>query len=220
MQQFSDRVLSTWFPLSRDQIVRVRMQVRFSNVEHGNLARDLTSMVSNATAFSAHDFTLNPDIVQRRNSDAQRMDLYFRSPGNAVAIKDNWYDLAFEGNSRNSLRYDVLLARETNISAGTIHVKLERRASIFTRDVVSTSAPNDARVPNYHRADRGDARSAAFIWTEGRLSPDVSPSSYFRDRQAEVLTSFQAAGDGSGRVRAGVPANVSRVSRPQLVGSR
>jgi len=198
MQDFANRVIGPRLLIQRDQTIRVRPQIRFSQSDPSSLINMLAPVVRSAAAFGGHGFVVDAFASETLMADMSRIESTLRSVGSVDAESDNWIDLDFN-DAGGQLVYDFQLnprARFGRPAAprplGRVAVTLERRPSLFTDKVLAGGAPG-ARLPDYGVGGELNTNSTDLIWVDGRIRPGMSPADYMRQPLiGPTVTAFQS----------------------------
>ncbi|MGD9979345.1 MAG: hypothetical protein AB7H66_04125 [Hyphomonadaceae bacterium] len=177
-----NRVIGPRILLTRDETVRARVRIVFTQQDPSSLLSTLAPVVRGAAAFGATGFVVNTFANDALMSDLSRIESTLRSVNNIDAAADNWIDLDFNQASQLEYSFQINPSRrgEAARPQGRLVLTLERRPSLFTDDVL---AGGDAgrRLPDYRTDQRWDSQAIGRLWTDPQVRPGVSPEEFAQD---------------------------------------
>ncbi|WP_156767841.1 hypothetical protein [Candidatus Viadribacter manganicus] len=172
VQSFADRVIGPRLLIHPDLLVRARVRVTFSQEDPSSLVSTLAPLVSAAAAFGAQGFLVDAFASQSLVENAQHVESLLRSTNDVDATSDTWADLSFEGGNRLDYSFQLNPRARRDQSPrpqGMLTLTLERRPSLFTRDLLPGAAPGRA-LPDYGTNGQLNSVAIGRIWSAGPSS--------------------------------------------------
>jgi hypothetical protein len=175
-----NRVIGPRILLTRDETVRARVRIVFTQEDPSSLLSTLAPVVSGAAAFGGTGFVVNAFANDALMGDLRRIESSLRSVNNLDAAADNWIDLDFNQASQLDYSFQINPRRGGARPQGRLVLTLERRPSLFTDDTLPGRDPG-RRLPDYRTGQTWDSQAIGRIWTEPQVRPGVSPEEFARD---------------------------------------
>ena len=179
VQDYSDNLIGSRFVLQRDQVVRVRVKISYSHENPASLISSLTPVVNAAAGFGGHGFLVDAFQSQSMTNNLTSIESMLRSVNNMNGDDESWFNLNYDGGPTR-LVYDFRLnprQRGEARNLGRLEVTLQRRASLFTDDVLAPG-PDGERRPNYRTGGRYDSQATDRIWADVKIANGMSPGAY------------------------------------------
>lgn len=172
-----NRVIGPRILLTRDETVRARVRIVFTEQDPSSLLSMLAPVVRGAAAFGGSGFVVNAFANDALMGDLARIESTLRSVNNINAAADNWIDLDFNQASQLDYSFQLNPRRGEARPQGRLVLTLERRPSLFTDDVLPGRDPG-RRLPDYRTEQSWDSRAIGRLWTEPQVRPGVSPEEF------------------------------------------
>lgn len=175
-----NRVIGPRILLTRDETVRARVRIVFTQDDPSSLLSTLAPVVSGAAAFGGTGFVVNSFANDALMGDLRRIESTLRSVNNIDAAADNWIDLDFNQASQLDYSFQLNPRRGEARPQGRLVLTLERRPSLFTDDVLAGRDPG-RRLPDYRTGQSWDSQAIGRIWIEPQVRPGVTPEEFALD---------------------------------------